>query len=232
VHLRVRRGERIAIFGASGAGKSTLVQLLFGLRAPQSGAIRVDGLSPEALRAAGARDALGYAGAEPFLLHASVEENLRYGNPRATPEALARAVHLAEAEAFVDALPGRLRAVVGGRGLSLSDGQRQRIGLARLFLREPEVLVLDEAFSALDLETEARVRGNLWQAFPDRTVVAISHRPVGLDEFDRVLLLRDGRLSRVDPRSLEALLTRPAGGPARRGARASGIRTRLEDRSP
>jgi ATP-binding cassette, subfamily B, bacterial len=200
VNLRVRRGERIAIFGASGAGKSTLLQLLFGLRAPQSGAIQVDGLSPEALRAGGRGDVLGYAGAEPFLLHASVEENLRYGNPRATPEALARAVRLAEADAFVDALPERSRTVIGGRGLSLSDGQRQRIGLARLFLRDPEVLVLDEAFSALDLETEARVRRNLWQAFPDRTVIAISHRPVGLDEFDRVLFLRDGRLSLAEPR--------------------------------
>jgi ATP-binding cassette, subfamily B, bacterial len=200
VNLRVRRGERIAIFGASGAGKSTLLQLLFGLRAPQSGAIQVDGLSPEALRAGGRGDVLGYAGAEPFLLHASVEENLRYGNPRATREALARAVRLAEADAFVDALPERSRTVIGGRGLSLSDGQRQRIGLARLFLRDPEVLVLDEAFSALDLETEARVRRNLWQAFPDRTVIAISHRPVGLDEFDRVLFLRDGRLSLAEPR--------------------------------
>jgi ABC-type bacteriocin/lantibiotic exporter with double-glycine peptidase domain len=232
VNLRVRRGERIAIFGASGAGKSTLVQLLFALRAPQSGAIRVAGLPPEALRAGGRGDVLGYAGAEPFLLHATVEENLRYGNPRATPEAIARAVRLAEADAFIDALPEKSRTVIGGRGLSLSDGQRQRLGLARLFLRDPEILVLDEAFSALDLETEARVRRNLWQAFPDRTVVAISHRPVGLDEFDSVLLLRDGRLSLVDPRSLDALLTGPADAPAPGGARGSGNGRGLEGCSP
>jgi ATP-binding cassette subfamily B protein len=228
VKLRVRRGERIAIFGASGVGKSTLVQLLFGLRAPQSGAIRVDGLPPEVLRAGGQRNVLGYAGAEPFLLHATVEENLRYGNPGASPEVLARAVRLAEAEAFVDALPEKSRTVIGGRGLSLSDGQRQRIGLARLFLRDPEVLVLDEAFSALDLETEARVRRNLWQAFPDRTVVAISHRPVGLDHFDRVLLLSDGRLSLVDPRSLERLLTSAADAPAHAGAHAAANGRRAE----
>jgi ABC-type bacteriocin/lantibiotic exporter with double-glycine peptidase domain len=228
VKLRVRRGERIAIFGASGAGKSTLVQLLFGLRAAQSGAIRVDGLPPEALRAGGRREVLGYAGAEPFLLHATVEENLRYGNPGASPEALARAMRLAEAEAFVDALPERSRTVIGGRGLSLSDGQRQRIGLARLFLRDPEVLVLDEAFSALDLETEARVRRNLWQAFPDRTVVAISHRPVGLDDFDRVLLLSDGRLALVDPRSLERLLTSGVDAPAHADAHAAADGTRVE----
>ncbi len=232
VNLRVRRGERIAIFGASGAGKSTLVQLLFGLRAPQSGAIRVDGLSPEALRGPAGRDVLGYAGAEPFLLHATVEENLRYGNPRATPEGLARAVRLAHAEVFIDALPERSRTVIGGRGLSLSDGQRQRIGLARLFLRDPEVLVLDEAFSALDLETEARVRRELWQAFPDRTVIAISHRPVGLDDFDRVLLLRDGRLSLVDPRSLEGLLTGAADAPELRAAGGPWNGGRVDGGSP
>jgi ATP-binding cassette subfamily B protein len=232
VSLRVRRGERIAIFGASGAGKSTLVQLLFALRAPQSGALRVDGLPPAALRVGDRGDRLGYAGAEPFLLHATVEENLRYGNPRATPESLARAVRLAEADAFIDALPEKSRTVIGGRGLSLSDGQRQRIGLARLFLRDPEFLVLDEAFSALDLETEARVRRNLWQAFPDRTVVAISHRPVGLDEFDRVLLLSDGRLSLVDPRSLERLLASAVDAPAHVGARPVADRIRVEGGSP
>jgi ABC-type bacteriocin/lantibiotic exporter with double-glycine peptidase domain len=199
VNLRVSRGERIAIFGASGAGKSTLVQLLFGLRAADAGSIRVDGLPPEALRADPHRDVLGYAGAEPFLLHATVEENLRYGNPGATPEALVRALRLTEADAFVDALPEKVGTIIGGRGLSLSDGQRQRIGLARLFLRDAEVLVLDEAFSALDLETEARVRRSLWQAFPDRTVIAISHRPVGLDEFDRILVLSEGRLEGPSP---------------------------------
>jgi len=221
--LRVRRGERIAIVGASGAGKSTLVQLLFGLRAARTGAVRVDGLPPQAHLAEGRRRALGYAGAEPFLLHATVEENLRYGNRGATPEALARAVRLAEAAAFVEALPEGYRTVIGGKGLWLSDGQRQRLQLARLFLRDPEVLVLDEAFSALDPETEARVRRNLWKAFPDRTVVAISHRSAGLEEFDRVLLLRDGRLSPADPWSLAA---RP------RGAAAAGDGRRLEGSSP
>lgn len=205
VNLRVRQGERVAVFGASGAGKSTLVQLLFGLRTPAAGTIRIDGAPPDALHAE-RRDALGYAGAEPFLLHASVEENVRYGNPGATPEAVARALRLAEAGGFVDALPEGQRTIIGGRGLSLSDGQRQRLGLARLFLRDPRVLVLDEAFSALDLDTEARVRRNLWEAFPDRTAIVISHRPIGLEELDRILFLRGGRLTLVDPNGLEPLL--------------------------
>lgn len=201
VSLRVSPGERVALFGASGAGKSTLVQLLFGMRTPDSGAIRVDAFEPGAFNRS-LRDVVGYAGAEPFLLHGTVEENVRYGSPCATPEGVARALRLAEADVFVAALPHGLETVVGGRGLSLSDGQRQRIGLARLFLRNPQVLVLDEAFSALDLETEARIRRNMWQGFPDRTAIVVSHRPVGLDEFDRILLLQGGRLTLFDPKGL------------------------------
>ncbi len=205
VSLRVSPGERVALFGASGAGKSTLVQLLFGMRTPDSGAIRVGAFEPGALDPS-LRDVVGFAGAEPFLLHGTVEENVRYGSPCATPEGVVRALRLAEADVFVAALPHGLATVVGGRGLSLSDGQRQRIGLARLFLRDPQVLVLDEAFSALDLETEARIRRNMWHGFPDRTAIVISHRPVGLEEFDRILLLQGGRLSLADPKGLARML--------------------------
>jgi ABC-type multidrug transport system fused ATPase/permease subunit len=151
---------------------------------------------------------LGYAGAEPFLLHASVEENLRYGNPDATAEALLEAARLAAANDFILSLPEGFRTVIGGRGLALSDGQRQRIGLARLFLRAPLVFVLDEAFSALDPETEARVRRNLWAAFPDRTALVITHRLGGLDEFGRLLVLRDGRLVQVEEGDVREVLAR------------------------
>ena len=204
--LQVRRGERIALFGASGAGKSTLVQLLFGLRQPTAGAVLIDGRPAHDGEGAAHRSALGYAGAEPFLLHATVEENLRYGNPAARREDVLRAAALAEAAGFVAALPEGYATVIGGRGLALSDGQRQRLGLARLFLRDPRILVLDEAFSGLDLETEARVRANLWRAFPDRTAVVISHRPVGLGEFGRLLFLHDGRLTEVTAEALRELL--------------------------
>jgi len=216
--FRADPGERIAILGASGEGKSSLVQLLFGLRAPDAGTVRIDGVPAEALRDAGQAGPLGYAGAEPFLLHATVEENVRYGNPGATDEALGRALRLAEAEGFVAALPAGARTVIGGRGLALSDGQRQRIGLARLFLRDARVLVLDEAFSALDVETEARVLRNLWEAFLDRTVIAIAHRPVGLEAFDRVLLLREGRLAAREAGAVRRRPASPVPGPAARRA--------------
>ncbi len=199
--LRVRRGERVGLFGASGAGKSTLVQLLFGLRLPTAGAVLIDGRPAHEC----AGSALGYAGAEPFLVHATIEENLRYGNPSAARADIERAAALAEADGFIAALPDGYATVIGGRGLLLSDGQRQRLGLARLFLGDPAILVLDEAFSALDLETEARVRGRLWQAFSGRTVLIISHRPVGMTELDRVLVLRDGMLVAAPSQDAQAL---------------------------
>lgn len=209
--LRVRRGERVALIGASGAGKSTLVQLLFGLRTPASGQVLVEGLP--ATHAAFGGDALGYAGAEPFLMHASVEDNLRYGNPGASRAAIERALRLAEAEAFVDALPQGLATRIGGRGLALSDGQRQRLGLARLFLRDPRILVLDEAFSALDLATEQRVRAQLWRAFAGRSALVISHRALEPGEFDRVFLVSEGRVEEVDPQPASPRPT-PAATPA------------------
>ncbi len=202
VNLRVERGERVGLFGASGAGKSTLVHLLFGLRRPTAGTIHIDSRPAHARRSVDDRDLLGYAGAEPFLLHATVEENLRYGNPGASRAELERAAALAEADAFIDALPDGYGTVIGGRGLALSDGQRQRLGLARLILRNPRILVLDEAFSGLDLETEARIRQQLWEAFPDCTALVISHRPVGLTDFDRVVFLHAGHLAAVSAQEL------------------------------
>ena len=201
--LTLRAGERVAVFGASGAGKSTLVQLMFGLRLPASGAVLVQGTPAHLLGRR--RRALGYAGADPFLLHASVEDNVRYGNSAVPRERIEAAMALADADGFVNELPQGYATIVGGRGLALSDGQRQRLGLARLFVRDPEVLVLDEAFCALDLETEARIRRRLWQAFADRTALVITHRPVALQEFDRILFLRDGRLDVVDAGELGAL---------------------------
>jgi ABC-type multidrug transport system fused ATPase/permease subunit len=222
VNLRIGAGERVGLFGASGAGKSTLVQLLFGLRQPAAGAVIVGGRSAYDTCSASRRGILGYAGAEPFLLHATVEENLRYGNPKAAGEDLARAARSAEAHAFIAALPDGYATVIGGRGLALSDGQRQRLGIARLFLRDPRIIVLDEAFSGLDLETETRIRRNLWATFPDRTALVISHRPVGLDEFDRILFLHDGRFTAIAPDDLRALLAtgRNWAGPTVLAARA------------
>ncbi|MEI6826690.1 MAG: ABC transporter ATP-binding protein [Desulfuromonadales bacterium] len=198
--LKVAAGERVAVFGASGAGKSTLVQMLFGLRVPQTGSISIGPALDHSMTR------LGYAGCDPFLLHATVAENLRYGNHDVSDGELQTAAALAEAHAFISGLPDGYQTVIGGRGLALSDGQRQRIGLTRLILRNPGILVLDEAFSALDPDTEAKVRRNLFSRFPERTVMVITHRQHGLDDFDRLFLLKAGQLQQVDSQELAAEL--------------------------
>ncbi len=199
VNLHIAPGQRIALCGTSGAGKSTLVQILFGLRQPQHGQVHRGGST------------IGYAGSEPFLLHATVEENLRYGNPRADFDELVEAARAAAAHEFIEALPQGYQTIIGGRGQALSDGQRQRLGIARLVLNRPDILVLDEAFSALDLETEAKVRKNLWEAFPDRIILVITHRLGGLEAYDRLCLLRDGHLQQLTEQQLRAALGVAAG---------------------
>jgi ABC-type bacteriocin/lantibiotic exporter with double-glycine peptidase domain len=204
LNLRLAPGEKVAVFGASGAGKSTLVQLLFGLRKPHTGRVIVGHGSRAANRGRPLHDMLGYSSSDPFLLHASVRENLGYGILSVTTENMVEAARLAEANKFILSLPEGFDTVIGGRGHSLSDGQRQRLGLARLFLADPDVLVLDEAFSAMDPETESRVRANLFSAFADRAVLAISHRLTGLEQFDRLLLMREGQLHPVSKEELFA----------------------------
>ena len=202
LNLRVARGEKVAVFGTSGGGKSTLVQLIFGLRQPEKGNVRVGAGGPADMGDGHAHDGLGYSSSDPFLLHASVRENLCYGNPNASTDAMVEAARLAEANKFILSLPEGFDTVIGGRGNTLSDGQRQRLGLARLFLTDPDVLVLDEAFSAMDPETESRVLANLFSAFADRAVLAISHRLTGLEQFDRLLLMREGQLHPVSKEEL------------------------------
>ena len=191
LNLRVAPGEKVAVFGTSGAGKSTLVQLLFGLRKPALGKVRV-GTGSRTGNGGHPHETLGYASSDPFLMHASVSDNLCYGNPNAPSEAMVEAARLAEAIKFILSLPEGFDAVIGGRGHTLSDGQRQRLGLARVFLSDPDVIVLDEAFSAMDPETESRVRSNLFKVFADRAILAISHRLTGLEQFDRLLLMQGG----------------------------------------
>lgn len=208
VSFSIRRGEIIGVAGQSGSGKSTLVDLLLGLRAPTAGRITVDGRDLGEVSWDDWRRCIGVVSQDSFLFHATIRENLAFSRPDLGDDELASALRTAHADEFVAALEEGLDTVVGDRGASLSGGQRQRLAIARAVLRDPAILILDEATSDLDSESEARVQEGLEALCLGRTVLTITHRLSGLERADRVLLLHRGRI--VESGTHERLLA--AGG--------------------
>ncbi|MCY7367780.1 MAG: ABC transporter ATP-binding protein/permease [Chamaesiphon sp.] len=174
--LKVPAGQTIAIVGATGSGKSTLVKLLLRLYEIQSGSITLDGLNIQDLHLADLRRSIGLVSQDIFLFHGSVRENIAYGSPDATLESVITAAKIAEADDFIDRLPEQYDTIVGERGQKLSGGQRQRIAIARAVLKNPPILILDEATSAVDNETEAAIQRSLDKITVNRTTIAIAHR--------------------------------------------------------
>jgi subfamily B ATP-binding cassette protein MsbA len=194
VTLRVEPGEMVALVGPSGAGKTTLFSLLLRFYDPTAGEIRLDGHDLRRLVRADLRRAIGVVPQEIFLFSASVEENLRYGHPEATPEQVRAAAEAAGADGFIRALPSGYAELVGERGVKLSAGQRQRIAIARAFLKNPAVLLFDEATSALDAESEEIIQRALAALFAGRTTLVIAHRLATARRADRILVLDQGRV--------------------------------------
>jgi ATP-binding cassette subfamily B protein len=192
--LKVPAGETHAIVGATGAGKSTLVKLLLRLYDPTSGRITFDGNDLRGLSFESVRHSIGYVGQDVFLFQGTVRENLSYGRPDATEAEIEEAAALAEATEFIKELPLGYDTIVGERGQKLSGGQRQRLSIARAILRDPPVLVLDEATSSVDNETEAAIQHSLDIVGKDRTVIVIAHRLSTVRFADRIHVLDDGRL--------------------------------------
>ncbi|MCB9727376.1 MAG: ABC transporter ATP-binding protein [Deltaproteobacteria bacterium] len=195
--FRAPAGETTAIVGATGSGKSTVVKLLLRFYDPLSGSVRLDGHDLRELELRSLRAAIGLVSQDVFLFHGTVAENIAYGLPDATPEAIAEAARVAEAHDFIEALPSGYDTIVGERGQKLSGGQRQRLSLARAILTDPPILVLDEATSAVDNETEAAIQRSLARVSKDRTTLVIAHRLSTVRHAHRILVLDGGVVREV-----------------------------------
>lgn len=194
ISLEVRAGQMTAIVGASGAGKSTLISLLPRFHDPIEGAILFDGRDIREFSLSSLRRQIGVVLQETFLFHDTVEQNIRYGNPdapRHEVEAVARAAHAHE---FIEKLPRGYDTIVGERGVKLSGGQRQRLTIARALLRDPSVLILDEATSSLDAESERLVQDALEVLMRGRTTFVVAHRLSTVQRADRIVVLDRGEI--------------------------------------
>jgi ATP-binding cassette subfamily B protein len=193
--LRVPAGQTAAIVGATGAGKSTVIKLLLRFYDVQEGRVCLDGHDLRTLKLNDLRHAIGLVSQDVFLFHGTVRENIAYGKFGASMEEIVEAAKIAEAHEFIMALPQGYDTIVGERGQKLSGGQRQRISIARAVLSDPPVLILDEATSAVDNETEAAIQRSLARIVVNRTTLVIAHRLSTVRHADRIFVLHQGELA-------------------------------------
>lgn len=194
ISFDVAPGRKIAFVGTSGAGKSTLLKLLFRFYDVQTGSVRIDGTDVRDMTQASLRQALGLVPQDVVLFNDTIAANIAYANPEASNEALEDAARRAQLLPFIEALPDGWQTEVGERGLKLSGGEKQRVGIARVILADPAVLVLDEATSALDSATEAAVQDALDEASRGRTTLMVAHRLSTVQNADEIVVLEQGRI--------------------------------------
>jgi ATP-binding cassette subfamily B protein len=197
VSLDIQPGEMIGLVGPSGAGKSTLVNLVCRFYDVSGGSIMVDGIDIRSFPITEYRSNIGIVLQEPFLFFGSIAENIAYGKPEATREQVIAAARAAKAHDFILRLTDGYDSLVGERGQSLSGGERQRISIARALLTDPRILILDEATSAVDTETEREIQEALDVLVQGRTTIAIAHRISTLRKANRIIVLEKGRITEV-----------------------------------
>jgi len=195
VSFEVDGGDTLALVGPTGAGKSTVLKLLLRMYDVDEGAVRVDGQDVRDVTIQSLRQSIGYVSQETFMFYGTVRENLTYGAFDATEEEVIEAAKAAEAHEFVTNLPDGYDTEIGERGVKLSGGQRQRLSIARAILRDPEILVLDEATSDVDTETEMLIQRSLDRLTADRTTFAIAHRLSTIKDADEIVVLDEGRVT-------------------------------------
>jgi ABC-type multidrug transport system fused ATPase/permease subunit len=195
IRFDVLPGEKIALVGPSGAGKSTIISLLMRFYRPQGGFISVDGVNIEEYPLTDYRQHVGIVPQEVLLFGGSIRENIAYGKPHATEEEIIAAAKKANAWEFIESFPEGLNTLVGDRGVKLSGGQRQRVAIARAILKNPAILILDEATSSLDAKSERLVQQALENLMENRTTLVIAHRLSTIREVDRIFVIKDGRIA-------------------------------------
>ena len=196
--LRIQPGQRVGLVGHSGGGKSSLFALLQRFYDIQRGSVTIDGQDISRVTQQSLREAISVVPQDISLFHRSIMENIRYGRPNATDDEVLRAAIAARCD-FIENLPEGMSTMVGDRGIKVSGGQRQRIAIARAFLKDAPILLLDEATAALDSESEEAIREALSRLMRGRTVIAIAHRLATLRSFDRVVVLQGGRIIEDGP---------------------------------
>lgn len=192
--LRIPSGQRVGLVGPSGGGKSTITKLLLRMMDVNSGTITIDGQDITKVRQDDLRKTIAYVPQEPILFHRSLKENIAYGNPKASRQAIIAAAKAAHADEFIAELPDRYDTLVGERGVKLSGGQRQRVAIARAMLKNAPVLLLDEATSALDSDNERLIQDALWKLMEQRTTLVIAHRLSTIQHLDRILVIDNGTI--------------------------------------
>jgi ATP-binding cassette subfamily B protein len=192
--LTIPAGTKVGFVGRSGGGKTTLTRLLLRFVEVDRGRILIGGQPIDQVPQAALRQAIGYVPQDPSMFHRTIADNIRFGRPDATDAEVEGAALAAHAAEFIDALPGRYDTLVGERGVKLSGGQRQRVAIARAILKNAPILVLDEATSSLDSESEALIQDALWTLMEGRTAIVIAHRLSTVRRMDRLVVLEHGRI--------------------------------------
>ncbi|MBR1646864.1 MAG: ABC transporter ATP-binding protein [Selenomonadaceae bacterium] len=194
-NLSIAAGEHVGIVGMTGGGKTTLCELLLGMYDLDGGKISINGRDIKTVKTDSLRREVGMIQQDTFLFSATVRDNIAYGRPDATDEEIFEAARLAEAHEFITALPNGYDTFIGERGVKLSGGQKQRLAIARMFLRNPKILILDEATSALDNETERQIQRAMQKLSENRTTITVAHRLATVRNSNRILVLEHGNIT-------------------------------------
>jgi ATP-binding cassette subfamily B protein len=194
VSFEIPEGRKLAVVGASGAGKSTIARLLFRFYDPDAGAVRINGQDIRSLSQDSVRAAIGVVPQDTVLFNDTIEYNIAYGRPGASRAEVERAARMAHLDGFIAQLPAGYQTMVGERGLKVSGGEKQRIAIARALLKDPPILILDEATSSLDSAAEQAILGALREAAARRTTLVIAHRLSTITDADEIVVLDRGRI--------------------------------------